>query len=515
MSTRTISERKPQKQIEVSAPAEAQWSPLWWAVLAVYSAVVLFTISRHEPWFDEAQAWLLARDLNYFDLLTHYLRYEGTPPLWHTVLFLAVRLGLPYAAMGWIGGIFAIAGMFVFLRFAPFPWPIKLVLPFTFFYLYQYAAVARSYVMLPLFAFLTAKFYKEARDRTVAFTVSASLLANVSAQGTLIAAGLVGAYAIGIWRSWRNLDPAEKRRHLYCAVAFALVMAAVAAIGIPPKDSNFLRISGHGERPGFWTAFTYGAISLFDIPTVPGRIASLIAALISLVVFLGWSQERKALLSYLLPVGSLFVFFGAIYVAFWHQGTMLTAVVVSLWIAWPSASELHYTRKRAGFSYKLAVSCLFLILLSQVPAALMSVNFDIRNSYCGAKEVADYLRKDVEQGAKVAGLGFRTAAILPYYNRNIFINQQVPAGTSFWRWSVDNHANACGPQILSERPEYVVVAIRPKNSPVTASFDVDLDDANDFLVESGYHFEYKSSGVLWWKTDALLPNWFWIYKRNN
>ena len=33
-------------------------------VLLAYSSVVLFTVRYHEKWADEAQAWLLARDLD-------------------------------------------------------------------------------------------------------------------------------------------------------------------------------------------------------------------------------------------------------------------------------------------------------------------------------------------------------------------------------------------------------------------------------------------------------------------
>ena len=80
-------------------------------VLLLYSAVVLFTVRYHEKWADEAQAWLIARDLDLKTIWFHELRYEGSPGLWHTILWIAQHIfHLPYAALGYIGVAFAIAG---------------------------------------------------------------------------------------------------------------------------------------------------------------------------------------------------------------------------------------------------------------------------------------------------------------------------------------------------------------------------------------------------------------------
>src|SRR5579871_4864060 len=131
----------------------------YWYVLTGYAVIVCYTVAHHEPWFDEAQSWLLARDLSLPQLWFHYLRYEGTPGLWQTILWMASAAHLPYSALGWLGASIAILGIFIFLKYAPFPDLIKVMLPFSFFFLYQYAVVARSYILLPTFLFLTAHFY--------------------------------------------------------------------------------------------------------------------------------------------------------------------------------------------------------------------------------------------------------------------------------------------------------------------------------------------------------------------
>jgi len=58
-----------------------------WDVLVIllYSAINIVVLIRHEPWEDEARAWLIARDLDLLSIFKQ-MAYEGTPALWHMLL---------------------------------------------------------------------------------------------------------------------------------------------------------------------------------------------------------------------------------------------------------------------------------------------------------------------------------------------------------------------------------------------------------------------------------------------
>ena len=131
-------------------------------MLLLYSGVVLFTVRYHEKWADEAQAWLIARDLDLKTIWFHELRYEGSPGLWHTILWIAQHwFHCPMRALGYIGVAFAIAGAAVLIYKAPFPWYVRWPLAFTYVMVYQYAVIARPYTLLPLLCFLVAIFFKD------------------------------------------------------------------------------------------------------------------------------------------------------------------------------------------------------------------------------------------------------------------------------------------------------------------------------------------------------------------
>ena len=175
------------------------------AVWIAYCVMLALVVPWHEPWSDEAQAWLLARDLSLPQLVFHQLRYESHPALWYLILWLPAHLHLPYAAMAWIAAAIAAAGIYVLLRFAPFPFYLRAALPFTFFLAYQYAVVARSYGLFPLLCFLIAHVYRASPPRPLQMAVLLALLANVSIHGTLVACAFAAVYAWNLFEERSTL----------------------------------------------------------------------------------------------------------------------------------------------------------------------------------------------------------------------------------------------------------------------------------------------------------------------
>ena len=219
-----------------------QWSQL--VVLVGYAAVIAVGIAFHEPWADEAQAWLLARDQGFWHLMMHAIRYEGSPGLWHAMLWALAHMHVSYVGMRWIAGLIALVGTYVLLRWSPFPLILKILLPFGFWFAYQDAVVARSYVVFGLLAFPAAAILRgmssdEAPAERVQLVWLAELLglmANLSVHGFVASIG----FAIVALALLRRKARAGMRISIVIPAAILCCFWLFVAVTVfPPADVNY------------------------------------------------------------------------------------------------------------------------------------------------------------------------------------------------------------------------------------------------------------------------------------
>jgi hypothetical protein len=121
-----------------------RWGLAETLVLSLWLLIAGFAVHQHVPWADEEQAWLLATGVSWKTLFVHSLHYEGTGGLWHAYLKILTDLGSSFTLARWITMLVEGAGMAVMLRWSPLPRPVRFLLPFSFFLLYQDGVVARS-----------------------------------------------------------------------------------------------------------------------------------------------------------------------------------------------------------------------------------------------------------------------------------------------------------------------------------------------------------------------------------
>ena len=239
-------ERRERPEHRAGGRQPRPWTWVETLVLAGYALVVAVGLSWHEPWADEAQAWLLARDSGWWPMMLHSVRYEGSPGLWHTMLWVLARLHVSFTGMHWIAGAIACAGIYLLLRHSPFPLILRILLPFGFWLAYQDAVVARSYVLFAVLAFGAAAMVRGMMDaparaeiatwRLIALSVLLGLMANLSVHGLIASVGFaVAAMAVLRRRGW----PGARARLAIPALVLCCFWAFAVVTTIPPQDVNF------------------------------------------------------------------------------------------------------------------------------------------------------------------------------------------------------------------------------------------------------------------------------------
>lgn len=465
---------------------KSETSPNLFVVLtvALYALLVGLAISRHEPWADEAQSWLLARDAGLAELWTRLLHYEGTPGLWQTVLHIWIGLGLSYGSLNVLSGLCGLAACALVMRSAPFPLAIRAALPFTFFLFYQYSVVARSYSLAPPLLFGAAVLYKNGMRHVTSLMAVLCLLAAISIHGMALSCSLWLAFHLELIRDRRAVTSADRRRVLIADACYFAVLLVLILAAWPAPDNMFVK------RP-YW--------SLQHVLEVAGKvlrggfagywIASL--AVIALSLPLLW--RGRTLVLFLISLVSLSAINGVIYSQVWHYGLVFLAWLIAVWIA----ADLV----RPG---RAALASLVIVVCAQCYWTARSVAYDWDSAYSASREAAAYLKANGIVRSRLFAVGYACTGIQPYFPKNIFANIHGGGGPSYWDWSTRNHVNEDSEKLAARRPDYVIVGYK-------GTYEEDLWTRQ--IRQSGYlpvgHFE----GNIFWETAVLEPESFDLYKR--
>ena len=146
-------------------------------ILILYSILVIVIATNHELSQDETQAWLIARDLNFIDIIKQ-MQYEGHSFLWHFIIAPFAKLGFSVNSQKIITCFFSISTVFMILKKSPFKNLLKVLLVFSSGMIYYYSAFARPYCMIPFLLACIAINYEKRKDHPYRYAILVGLLAN-------------------------------------------------------------------------------------------------------------------------------------------------------------------------------------------------------------------------------------------------------------------------------------------------------------------------------------------------
>jgi len=206
----------------------------------VAAGVSAVTIHAHAMWFDEMQAWNIARASHSLGDLFSHLRYEGHPPLWYLPLYGITRFtGDPRAMQVLAWFLVVVVDALVLFR-APFPVSARIALVAGYFFAFEYSVMARSYGLGVLLLVAALVALGRVRPRWTAATIALGLLAWTSLAGAVLAGSLALVLAARWWRARR--DGTASRGAITCALVSAASVGLAALTCIPPSDFHSFSI---------------------------------------------------------------------------------------------------------------------------------------------------------------------------------------------------------------------------------------------------------------------------------
>lgn len=429
------------------------------AALALLALWLLMVGAAHEPWADEAQAWSLARDSGLAELMVERVRYEGTPGLWHVMLWIAQRCGLTYSQLYLIPVTCALAGAAVVLWRAPFPLWVRLGTVCSYFFAYQFAVIARSYSVDLLLIPLAAWWFADRAERPLRYALVIGLIANLNTHGLLIAALLGFELLIQLWRQARLTAPAS-----LLALGLAVVSGLIALATVwQPADSAFLAA---GTTPPWYRVLPLylgeafvNRVSIFSRAQVTAvdwfaGILLTVYVLWRTALFLRTSPTRLLCLG----LFAVLIGFTAVFASPWHSGVLYLVWIFALWTGWRFAD---------GAAHRAIMLPFAVVAVAQAVQTIGTGLWDYRATYSPAQEVAAVIAQFDRQhpDARIAAYGYKSFAVQPWLLGNPYDNYHGGAARpSFVRWDAAEpwkimHSEARWQALLAENPDLIVVSL--------------------------------------------------------
>ena len=488
-----------------------------WPVLFGFAAWVLFVGGHHEPWFDEAQAWLMARDNDIWTLLAHRVRYEGTPGLWHAVLWLIIRAGLPYRLFYLVPATCVIAGAAIVLWRAPFPGPLRVLLLTSYFFGYQFSVVARSYCLDVLLVALAASLFASRFTRPVRYAIVIGLIANTNAYSFLVGG------VLGCELAWRlAADRQLGRKAAWGSIAIVATMGILALIcAWQPADNAFLQPGSHDNPVMKMAVYLCNAfvdhvavwspdlISSYDI------FASVMLTLLLQrpVVALILAGHNKAMAFGVL--GVLLLFAGFVYATLWHAGVFFLFWMFVLWVEWDNPLSRADRRQ--------LVAAMAIILSLQSVQTVRTGLWDVDNVYSPGQPTAALVTKwrNAHPHGRIDGYGDYAFDIQPWMAGNPFANYHGgDPRIAYVRWdrrepwmagaSTDGTQMNFWHTVLAEQPDLIVAS--PINRNWAHGYRADLvPDA----CRAGYDVLAQLPGTMIWRGRLSGDRSLYLFERQS
>jgi hypothetical protein len=404
-----------------------------------YLAFLIWMHVHHEMWRDEIHAWTLSRGAHGFaELVSGDRIYAGHPPLWYWYLhiwtwFTESPWGIQAATV-----TAATAAAVLLVRFAPFPRYLKVMLLCSYYIGYEYAVIARNYVLGWLLLCLFCALYHPYRIRYFALAIALALLSLTSIYGLIMCIFLLAFFILDQIR----VSPARPGSQP-TEVTFVTSPRLLATLAIVTATMVFCVLTIEPPDPNpFAPSFNFGALTSSALPDMMHRVnasfliwikatmpefrsdsctfwdnpsgwSKYVGGALVLLTTLALYPAWRLMLSYVAAIATMLAFQQARYVGTTrHWGHFLMFFVGACWLV-----RSQFPKR----SHWLSTVLLTAILAIQSRSFVAGAVLDTREVFSGARDTAAFIRGAGLQDLPIAGgPDFYVASVAGFLHRPFF-----------------------------------------------------------------------------------------------
>ncbi len=369
-------------------------NPWFFPIVAttIYFLLNLILVFLHEPWGDEANPWLIAREMN-FDNVWNVMSVEPHPLLWFLILAPFAKLGFPYITLNFISlGIMSLA-VLLLTRYAPFSRWVKIAIISGVGFFYFNPVISRNYCLVALALVVVACVYRERLKRPLVYALSLVLLCQSHFLVLPFAAALSFVFGWEYLHKWGF----KRIRPLIASGAFVLSSVLLSLPMIFGTLASHTQIIKPDTPPADVDLLLETNFGLFGTP-IP--VFEITICLLMIYLYFRYPKLLGFLCAGIIPW--YFTFSSVYYLAeisTQQYSIIILYIMFTLWVKhYESPRKISKTyRKIRQIELVKALrripipTSIAVLSIASLPMTIDSALFDAKDKYSNSQEVASYI----------------------------------------------------------------------------------------------------------------------------
>lgn len=344
----------------------------------LYAAFTFIIVMHHEIWADEAQVWLLSKNLSLFRLFRHLVE-EGHPSLFYLIMMPFAKTGCSVIIMQVFCWLCSIAAAFLLLQFSPFSGFEKASIVLSSGFLYFFPVIARSYSMIPVLVFLAAILYKKQKEYPVFYAVVLALIANTHIIMFAFSAILGACF---VYNNVLKEKVYEKKYLISAGIIGISLIAVIIQLAVTPFGASCaIKYNLDSILHNITNTFTQFFGNPFGFSS---SVMLVIISILFLIIFIYIFKKSKSLFTLaVISIGFQFFIYITSYSLNIYPTKSFCAFLILIFCLW------QIDRNK----FAKIIICLFFLL--SVFQGFRYTVLDLFNNYSSAKETAQFIRKNL------------------------------------------------------------------------------------------------------------------------
>lgn len=380
------------------------------AVFIVFICLISIMFFFHDNWRDEAQAYLLCRDMKFSEIFKN-AHYEGHPILYYLILYPFVQLGVGPKIVNIVSLFFMSLSVYLILFHTKLNLVQKICFVVTQPVLYEFSVIGRSYSLLFFLLIVFSILYPKRMEKPILIGIVLGLLLNTH----LLIAGfvMINAFCFYGYELFINKenDSFTKKKIIYSLVIFLLFCILLFLQFYPLLITNDgMSLNNNFSIKEFIS--NLGAFMFFVVDNMNYIIRIMEFCVVSYLIILLFNKDKfmvtKLMLNYCYMALLCEYIFGG--VAYHFSAVAFTVLLCSLLMS----------NRNISSSKTITISLLLISVIS-IYSVFMYYNINFSHQFSDSYNTVKYIKKNISsESTLICNSDYICSALCPYLDNKFY-----------------------------------------------------------------------------------------------